>query len=279
MIHIHVALPCEAKPLLQTFGLRRDHKTGLFSHYLDSRQELSLCISGIGKINAAAALMESWCRYHKLYQGNPPILLNIGSSGHKYHAQGKAFIAGRIIDPTSKQLFYPQFAFKPPFPIAELTTIDKPSTSYGDTLIDMEAIGFYTVASRISIQELSHCIKIVSDNRECPTHTVSAKLISKLIGQCMDRIMECIHQLRKLQQSIHRPDIGAMREQLMVCAHFSASQRNQLETLLLRWQALLPEQSPVDFCTTLQGSGKQRARHIIRRLNERLDTHVRHCEP
>ena len=57
MIHLVVALPAEASPLIERLGLRRDMAGRAMRLYVGD--DLRLVVSGVGKVAAAAAAAET----------------------------------------------------------------------------------------------------------------------------------------------------------------------------------------------------------------------------
>ena len=109
MIHIFCALSCEAEPITQYFKLGRLKEFNLFRLYLSEDKQISLTITGIGKLNAAAAVS-----YHHgcLNTSISDIWLNIGVAGHANLPVGEACLINKITDNQHKTSWYPQILFK-----------------------------------------------------------------------------------------------------------------------------------------------------------------------
>lgn len=237
MIHIFCALPYEAQPLIQHFKLTELKQFDLFRLYQSEDKEITLTITGIGKLNAASAVSYHHACCNTL---NSDVWLNIGIAGHKSLAIGEARLVNKIIDEQTTEAWYPQIIFKPPCQSTELISLDKPCTTYRDALYDMEASAFYQVALRLGTTELIHCLKIVSDNTEKPASNVNADSIKKLIASNTNTIVKVIELLKPLSEEIHM--ISSEPEHFhdfIEQWHFTQSEKVQLSRLLKQWNVLL----------------------------------------
>ena len=260
--HILVALPCEAKPLISHFRLKRKMDDEAFHTY--QRENLSLTVSGVGKIAMAAAVV-----YTKMtFPGQHPRLwLNVGVAGHPTYPLGKAVIANKIIDDDSGRCWYPPLTYHLPCESDSLQTVSRPDLSYStDTLYDMEASGFYQTAIRFSSAELVQSIKIISDNRQSPTRNVTAEQVSRLIIEQTEPIEQLLERLEPLAARLHREE-PPMLASFLQQWRFSAQQQRQLKALLHRWALLLPDDPPVisDYATIKERNV------LLKRLKARLD--------
>ena len=78
MIHIIVATDFEAKPLIQNFDLKKIFPSKSFDIF--SNGNISLTVTGIGKINAALGVAYTFFMFKKQYNN---IWINIGFAGSK----------------------------------------------------------------------------------------------------------------------------------------------------------------------------------------------------
>lgn len=236
MIHIFCALPCEAQPLIQHFKLTELKQYDLFRLYQADDKEISLTITGIGKLNAASAVS-----YHhaciKTYKSD--IWLNIGIAGHQELNIGEARLANKIIDEQNNSTWYPQIIFKVPCKSTTLKSLDTPSTSYEDCMFDMEASAYYQMALRLGTAELIHCFKVVSDNSEQPARKINTANINKLIAlhfTTIDKLIESLKPLSEELISIHAEPENYHR--FIERWHFTQSEKIQLSRLLKQWSVL-----------------------------------------
>ena len=239
MINIVVALPAEARPLLDHFRLRDKQHNTAFPVYRNA--DMALIVSGPGKVAAAAAT--------GLLAGNrdtPAVAawLNIGIAGHAHHAIGSAFIAHRITDSATGTNWYPPQIHDLPIPTENLCTVDCPEDSYpAAALYEMEASGFFPVACRFSTGELVQCFKVVSDNRTQANTAVTAKLCTQLITAKLTDIEQLVNALSAIADDYtrwHAPHPGL--KQLSTRWRFTVSQQHQLARLARRWKVLTADQ-------------------------------------
>jgi len=265
MINIIAALPAEARPLITHYKLRHKQDSAAFPLYRG--KDMALIVSGPGKVAAAAAtgVLAGSCDTN-----NHAAWLNIGIAGHASHTTGEGLIAHRITDSATGNSWYPPQTLDVPAPTDNLITVDHPENDYPENaLYDMEASGFYPVACRFSTSELVQCYKIVSDNRECSTRTVTAKLCEQLVAGKLDKIDQLVNVLGELAEEYttwHRPH--AALEQLAGQWHFTISQQHQLAQLVRRWKVLVPGQ-PLRLN---QLDNKKKAADVLRCLEKHLDT-------
>jgi hypothetical protein len=70
-----------------------------------------------------------------------------------------------------------------------LITCAEPETEYAQSaLYDMEAAGFYRAASAAAPPQHIHCFKIISDNPECPVHSINREMITRLMNAQLHRL-------------------------------------------------------------------------------------------
>jgi len=235
MINIVVALPAEARPLLDHFRLRDKQHNTAFPVYRNA--DMALIVSGPGKVAAAAATA--------LLAGNrdtpaTSAWLNVGIAGHAHHAIGSAYIAHRITDSATGTNWYPPQIHDLPTPTENLCTVDRPEDSYpAAALYEMEASGFFPVACRFSSGELVQCFKVISDNRTQASTAVTAKLCTQLITARLDDIEQLVKALSGMADDYtrwHVPHPGL--KELSTRWHFTVSQQHQLARLARRWKVL-----------------------------------------
>jgi len=245
MIHIICALKCEAKSLIDYFKLNHYKKAELFGTYLNKEETISLTITGIGKLASAAGTMHTLIT---LDTNKSDAWLNIGVAGHKTLAIGQAVLVNRIEDKASGQTWYPQIIFDTELASAGLVTLDKACQDYTENMYDMEASGYYASICRYTIAELSHSLKIISDNQANPATKLDESFISNLVSDNLEEIKQLCGKLASISSEIRslHTEPGKYQE-LIQRWHFTQYQRNSLQKLLLRWYVLLPQQDPLDM--------------------------------
>ena len=261
MINIICALQCEAQPLISFFRLKRDMHSRSFSLYTNAT--MSLTISGVNKINAAAGVA-----YSHAYLGTAPddIWLNVGIAGHSTLAIGQAVIAHKISDQSNRQTFYPQILPDVSCPTAELISVEQVANDYGTSMYDMEASGFYATASRFATTELIHSFKVISDNRLNPNPRFSKSFVSGLIEKNVITLEQFISRLQTLSGQLETTDCQSI-DAFLSQWHFTQYERHQLTAILHRWAAIAPKHNPFTEVQNLK-----RGKDVLDTLSARLDT-------
>lgn len=263
MLNIVIALPAEARPVIKHFNLIRHQSSTLFPVY--NNNDIRLIISGPGKINAAAATA---CLTSMKTTRHPEPWINVGIAGHSSHDIGDAFVAHSIEDAATGERWYPPQITRNGAATESLMTVDVPDTGYTyKTLIDMEASGFFPVATKGSTAELVQCVKVVSDNKKYPAQNINSKTVSALITGKLALIESITHSLVNLARLVKIPALPAgVLDKFTDQWKFTVTQKYQLESLLRRWYVILPEQ-PIWH---KELSGKPRASDVLKNIEQRL---------
>jgi hypothetical protein len=254
MINLVVAIPCEAKPLIQHLHLQ---KQAGYDYDLYQGEGINLIVCGVGKL--AAAMACAWLqglRATSITADNA--WLNIGIAGHGYQPLGSGFLAHRISEQNNDRCWYPGFSFKRPCPSAALVTVNAAEFQYpDDALYDMEGTGFFTACQRFSSVELIHCFKVVSDNQFSSIENINEANVSELIRNqlpTIDDIIECLRQSRQYLARFQEPP--PFYADCLQRWHFTHYQRKQLHQLLWRRQALLADIALPDEFARLRDAGQ-----------------------
>ena len=238
-IFIYAALPCEAKPLVEHFNLKKDTTVQPFAVYLN--QGICLTVTGLGKSAMAAGVAYTQALFASVEH---PVLVNIGIAGHKDHAVGRLFLIDKITDANSQKSYYPPLVFTPPCATANIQTASRPQLVYDrQHLCDMEASAFYETAVRFSTGELIHCLKVISDNELSPVENIQPKQVASLIAAHVATIETLLEELSRLAALVTVPE-PRLFEELIQRYHFTASEQGQLKSRLSRWSALTQQQIP-----------------------------------
>jgi adenosylhomocysteine nucleosidase len=262
MIHFVVALPAEARALIEHYRLcRRPHTR--FPVY--ASEAAALAVAGVGKRAAAEATA---CLQALTGAPRTGIWLNVGIAGHRTRALAQAVLAHRIRDQSSARTWYPPLLFDVPCATENLLTVEQAWADYPQGwALDMEAAGFYPQACRFASAELVHVLKIISDNAANPFERIDAKIVARWIGEKLKLIDAIVGALRVLAAELppaERPAAALVR--FVGRWHFTVSQRHQLQRLLERWHALAPGTDP--WCEELARAPQ--AAHALRNLEQRL---------
>ena len=198
-VFIVTALQSEANPLIDKYRLKPVQRRP-FREF--GNDHIRLIISGMGKVNAAAATA---ALLHNDKGRERGICLNIGIAGHGSLSLGKLFIAHRISDSGTGTDWYPQMTFNPSCESSRLVTLDEPSADYPkNTGLDMEASAFYPIATRYVTAELCQVLKVVSDSPNNAMEKLDKHRISALINDRVDDIDKAVCALRRFFHSTVR---------------------------------------------------------------------------
>jgi adenosylhomocysteine nucleosidase len=181
-INIIVALHPEARPVNRHLGLVRDNRHDRYPLYRQAG--VSLVISGPGMAAASAAV--EWL--HDVHEGrNGDIWINLGIAGHPDHHLGEIFQAALIENRHSGQQWRLPARGDLPCPAETVSSVLQPDDSYTlNSLVEMEAAGFYPSALQYTDASMIHCLKVVSDNRNNPAAGINGKQVTRLITGHMD---------------------------------------------------------------------------------------------
>lgn len=258
-IFLYVALPCEAKPLITYFQLKKDLNIQPFAIF--GRDDLCLIVTGLGKTAMAAAIAYT----QALFSTANPVLVNIGVAGHKDLAIGTLCLANKIVDVDSERCFYPPLVFKTDIPSYSVFTKAIPQLNYDHlALCDMEASAFYETAMRFTSSELVQCLKVVSDNALQPADLIQAEQVSQLINKHCSVLAEFITQVTQLKIMLNQPELPLFDE-LSTQYHFTASAKAQLHSLLQRWSVLTDDQP-----LAIEGMTFKHSKDLLRWLEQQL---------
>lgn len=240
-----VALAAEARPLLTHYGLKRISDEG-FTIY--ASESTYLVVSGMGKINAAAATAHALSRIPQI-----ACTVNIGIGGSD-NPLGTLFRANCITNgnPSKRQSLYPPQIFKQNLPGISVSSVDQANTAYKSSeVFDMEAHAFCTTARRYLSAELVQSLKVISDNPQTPLiqtngdkHTikVNKQFVTDLIEQKMPQISSYAAELIELSHTLpansqaHTP--SAVTQYFMEKLHFTESERKLLQGVINRYVVL-----------------------------------------
>ncbi|MEM7206308.1 MAG: hypothetical protein AAF434_00660 [Pseudomonadota bacterium] len=231
---IVVALPAEARALIDYYRLRRVVQSHAFAVYQNNAEDTWLAVSGIGKVSMAAACAHL---HHCSGANANDVWLNIGIAGHAEYSVGDVLLVHSATDANTGRTHYPPILFKTGVASCGIVTVDKVRDDYPtNAAVDMEASAFFTIASRYSTAELVHSIKVISDNEQHPFAAVTREKTQEWIAQVLPKIDELNTRLREIAQQNERIEF-AMPDCLSHL-RFSFSQTQQCEALLRRWHAL-----------------------------------------
>lgn len=261
-VYIYCALPCEAKPLIDYYNLKKDTSINCFAVF--SNNDIYLTVTGIGKNGMSAGIAYTQAIFPSITN---PVMLNMGIAGHQHQPIGSLFLADKITDNDTGRRYYPPLVFTPPCPTANLLTFAKPQQAYPElALCDMEASAFYETATRFTSGELIQCLKIVSDNESSPAQNIQAKQVSALIGAQLS-VIECIlTELTQLAGQLNPCNFSEF-DQLVSQYHFTANEKIQLNKLLSRWR-LVKGGNKIEFKEESVKNGNEFLKWLHQQLNQ-----------
>lgn len=176
----------EAKPLIERYRLKRREAAGC-PVFCDEKGRFWLAVSGVGKIRCGEAVT---ALYHAAGAVAGMAWLNVGIAGHRQRRRGELRWVDQVHDSASGEIWYPPLLMGNSSGGASgLVTVDEPGEyPSGDTLVDMEASGFYAVACQFSKPELVQCVKVVSDNAQHSWREVNKAMVKAWIEAQMEEI-------------------------------------------------------------------------------------------
>ncbi len=259
-----VALPSEAAPLITRFEMSLVHAAP-FKVYRSGDERHWLVVSGIGKVAASGA-----CAHLHALSGasKADAWLNVGIAGHEHAPLGTPFLAHKVTDAASDSTWYPGMTFASGIETCGVETVDEPVTEYAPaTLYEMEASGYFAMAVKFSSLELSHAIKIVSDNTSDSIEGITRARVSSWVEGALPVVERVALALLALSESEHeRLDAPNELDTLIGRWHFSVSEQHELRKLILRWRALVRHESLLESALMDSRDGKM----FLKRLRSRL---------
>jgi len=262
------ALMVEAKPLIDHYGLSRVKEASNFPMFRNEAENFWLVVSGVGKTKCAAASKEL---YHILNKPEGAAWLNIGIAGHRTRELGELRWVNKIHDMTSGENWYPPQIFRTGRRRANaLMTVDQPGDyPEGDTLVDMEASGFYSAASQFSTRELVQCMKIVSDNMKTSWRELKKGAVEGFVREKMDEIAAGSEELLALSvDEMKRCAEPSGFNEMLETWHFTETEKHLMRKILRRCQLIMSDsETPVAFC---QAGGVKSGKQALKFLNESL---------
>lgn len=236
-LNIVVAHSLEAKPLIEMLRLKKLASSTIYPIYQND-EGVCLIVSGMGRTSAAGATAYLAAKQENI-SNVARAWLNIGIAGHRTVELGEGVLAEKISDRSSGLSYYPSMLFSG-FTTSEIITVDVPELEYPENAAyEMEAIGFYSTATRIVTSELVQVFKIISDNPGNHVHNIDLASIADWINGQREQITEISRQLEEAAQNFNAvyslPDEYFELERK---CNFSATQQVQLKRMCQRYMAL-----------------------------------------
>ncbi len=192
--HLFVALPAEARPLIQGLELVRETREHGFPLYRNG--PLSLVVTGAGPERMRRATQD----YQTvLTPGSDPSTpwVNIGIAGHARAAVGTALLAHTLVDAVNGRRWTLANPLNSPCASDLLTSVARPDDTYRTPgMVDMEAATFFsTVRSQFDTAPV-HCLKVISDNPQHPMAGINSRFVHDLIADKLDLVERLLRVCR-----------------------------------------------------------------------------------
>jgi hypothetical protein len=261
---IFTALPCEANAFIRQFNLKKHPDKHPFSLYY--HQQTVLTVTGVGKVAMAAAVAYTLAIFASLAK---PVLINAGIAGHPTAALGQLFSVHKITDVASDQHYYPQSVINLACSSAVVYTVANAKQDYPfNGLSDMEASGFYEIATHFTSSELIQVVKIVSDNPTVGIEQINAKKVNAWMNACIATIADIIQALQLLacRFSTEQPRYYHLLTQQY---YFNVNHSHQLNRLLQRWD-VVSDQAELDFSSVKFHHSKA----VLQWLQQQIESQV-----
>ncbi|MEE2745504.1 MAG: hypothetical protein VX617_01345 [Pseudomonadota bacterium] len=259
-----VALRSEAKAIFRHYQMSAIDNEGPYPIFKDLTDDHWLAVSGVGRVNSAAATM-----YLHQISHSPPwsIWINIGIAGYGGDSYGELFLVDKIIERSTQRCLYPRLPICSALSSENLVTVDQPESSYpGIELYDMEGSAFFQIASRLTCQQLVIVLKIASDGPKSDINQLTSIEISRLISDKIQIISDLVSRVEDLAKiEFDRLSLPRVYFYLVEKWHFSKTQKHQLKRLINRWQSIFPlEDLPFEL------EKHNDAKSAIKGLNKKL---------
>ena len=165
MIHIFTALYPEAKPLIQALSLKKRATQTYYQQFLSEEGDLSLTITGVGPMQAAAVTASVLTDYDA---GAQDQLLSLGTAARLTTCPASMYHVNKITEAATMRDFYPDMLLNTGLPEASLITgaklYTKQESGYAADLYDMEAAAIYQAASMFLGPHQMNFLRIVTDD-------------------------------------------------------------------------------------------------------------------
>ena len=238
MILIHCALQLEAKILIEHYKLKKEVSFKAFDFFRN--QDISLVISGLGKLNAAAAISSILTRLN-LKQIS---VLNFGLAGATEDLSiGELFLINKITDYGTGINYYPDLLIQSSILQQSLITFDQPVSKddhkLESTLVDMEASGAWLAASKFIGPESFDCLKVVADHLEPKAFSKSEaqNLVQKHLGAIVERIEQRL-ELTAANSSMPHDYLEEELAELVLDLQLTKAQQQILAALAEQYESI-----------------------------------------
>lgn len=260
MIHLIIATFTEANYFIKSLQLKKVHSISEFNVYYNNK--FTLTISGIGKVNSAVAVAQTYQEFGKNRNNN---WLNVGIAGHNNSKLGEIYIINKISEDKGDKCFFPYSPCIPNVKNNSCITYENMNNKYNDSLSDMELSGFFEAANKYSYKELIHSIKIISDNKYDSIDFRDKQTVEKLFSDksnVFEKFFKIIESL--LKDTVNNTTmIDQKVEGLIRNVKFSKSENEQVKRLL---KLIFLKKKQIDYDIFNQTNNKKKIINQLRIL-------------
>ena len=273
MIHFVTALAAEARPIIDTYGLKRKSLPFAFEYY--ENDGVRLVVTGMGKLKSAVATSWLLCQAQ---EHDKTIIVNVGIAGtaSKQRPIGQGVLIHALEDHSTGRHYYPEMLIRHDFPEGKVTTFDWPVGGVppgGTDLVDMEATGFFVAATTFVPIPRVFVLKVVSDHLE--TGIPEKAFVSGLIQEQIAPLQTMLEHARELTYALPKPldaEEEAMIEAIGDNLHLSTTQKLQLGSMAKSYKIGLgkPLKTTLSRFKEMQTATKEKSKETLERIRKIL---------
>lgn len=191
MIYIFSAFYAEAKNIIDHYGLKKEKSHEMVRFDVFANESIRLVITGVGEINAAAAVSNIGGAYG-ISPGDEILNVGCGAGFSSDICLGSIILGNKLTEQMTGRTFYPDMLMKANFRECEIVTVARVLNEGCDSVVyDMEAAAVYQAAAFFVGPHRMHFIKLVSDAGE----RIDQSKITELFALQEDKICGYIDRL------------------------------------------------------------------------------------
>lgn len=191
MIYIFSAFYAEAKNIIDHYGLKKEKSPEMVRFDVFANESIRLVITGVGEINAAAAVSNIGGAYG-ISQDDEILNVGCGAGFSSDICLGSIFLGNKLTEQMTGRTFYPDMLMNANFRECEIVTVARVLNEGCDSVVyDMEAAAVYQAAAFFVGPHRMHFIKLVSDAGE----RIDQSKITELFALQEDKICGYIDRL------------------------------------------------------------------------------------
>lgn len=191
MIYIFSAFYAEAKNIIEHYGLKKEKSPEMVRFDVFANESIRLVITGVGEINAAAAVSNIGGAYG-ISPGDEILNVGCGAGFSSDICLSSIFLGNKLTEQMTGRTFYPDMLMKANFRECEIITVARVLNEGCDSVVyDMEAAAVYQAAAFFVGPHRMHFIKLVSDAGE----RIDQSKITELFALQEDKICGYIDRL------------------------------------------------------------------------------------